>query len=87
MSNSLNNKESQGNDVLSTGWVDASSENGYTPETGENRSTKVSGHGVRYVENGSAGNYQTTSVSTPETRRRDRLRRLNKRFRTLSNAY
>lgn len=87
MSSSLNNMDSQGYDVPTSGWVDANSGDGYTPKGVASRSTVVRGDGVKYAVSASTGSYQTATVSTPETRKRDRLRRLNKRFRTLSNAY
>lgn len=87
MSTSPNSMESPGHETSSGGWVTAGSDDGYAPIEKEAPSTRVGGYSGKYVSRASSGLYQTAMVSTPESRRRDRLKRLNKRFRALSNAY
>jgi hypothetical protein len=86
MSSSLNNMDSQGYDSPSLRWVDTASDDGYKPTDDQSRSTASKKYAARYLTNSSALQYQTIVVSTSETRKRDKLMRLNKRLRTMFNA-
>lgn len=87
MSNSLNKTDSQGYESPTLRWVDTQSDDGYQPTDCKSGSTTSQKYSVKYSVNAGAGQYQTALVSTPETRKRERLKRLNRKFRTLSNAY